>query len=211
MAHEEVTQWIESLANGDQEAATQLWEEYFEKLARLARRKLDGLPLRDSDENDIVQSAMYSFYEGAKKHRFDALRNRDDLWKLLVTITARKVTAKRRKHFAQKRGGGKVRGESIFIHGDDEEAEAGIGNVLGSEPTPELAADLAENCQTLLDRLDDEILRQIALLTLQGYKTEEIAGKLDCTRRTVERKLNRIREIWGDGEMDADELSQPTR
>jgi len=142
-------------------------------------------------------SAMNSFYQGMTQKKFDHLKSRDDLWKLLVTITARKATAKLRRHYAQKRGGGGVRGESVFQQEDDLRND-GIGNVLGTEPTPEFALGVAENCQLLLDKLGDDMLRQIALLTLEGYRTEEIAVKLGCVRRTIERKLERIRELWAE-------------
>lgn len=197
MSQEEVTVWIHHLADGNASAAEHLWNEYFTKLTRLARRKLEGIPLRDADEEDVALSAMNSFCTGLANQRFSALENRTDLWKLLVTITARKATARLRRHYAQKRGGGEVRGESVFISADDDRKD-GIGNVLGREPTPDLAADVAENCQLMLDKLQDETLRQVALHTLEGYRTEEIAVKLGCTRRTVERKLQRIREIWSE-------------
>jgi len=191
-----ITQWLLNLAQGDADAAEQMWNDYFGKLVRLARRKLDGLPSRDFDEEDVALSAMNSFYQGITKQKFAHIHNRDDLWKLLVTITARKATAKRRAHYAQKRGGGRLRGESVFGHTEDE--QGGLANILGTEPTPELAVSLAENCRLLLDQLPDETLRQVALWTLEGYRTEEIAEKLGCVRRTVERKLERIREIWGE-------------
>ena len=193
---ENISQWLLHLAEGNTETAENIWNDYFGKLVKLARRKLDGLPSRDFDEEDVALSAMHSFYQGIAKKKFDHLHNRDDLWKLLVTITARKVTAKRRAHFAQKRGGGRTRGESIF--GRLEDDLGGIANILGTEPTPELAVSVAENCRQMLDQLQDETLRQIALWTLEGYRTEEIAEKLGCVRRTVERKLERIREIWGE-------------
>jgi len=191
-----VSQWMMHLAEGDDEVAQKIWSDYFGKLVRLARRKLEGIPSRDYDEEDVALSAMNSFYHGLAQHKFDHLHHRDDLWKLLVTITARKVTARRRSYFAQKRGGGRVRGESIFGHQDEE--QDGLAKVLGSEPTPELAAEVAENCRQMLDQLNDETLRQVALWTLEGYRTEEIAEKLGCVRRTVERKLERVREIWGE-------------
>ena len=189
-----VSQWIMHLAEGDADVAQKIWNDYFGKLVRLARRKLEGIPNRDSDEEDIALSAMDSFYRGLAQHKFDHLHNRDDLWKLLVTITVRKVTARRRSYFAQKRGGGRVRGESIFGYQDDE--QNGLARVLGTEPTPELAVEVAENCRQMLEQLQDETLRQVALWTLEGYRTKEIADKLGCVRRTVERKLERIREIW---------------
>ena len=190
-----VSQWMLHLAEGDAEAAEKIWNDYFGKLVRLARRKLEGIPSRDSDEEDVAISAMKSFYKGLAQHKFDHVHNRDDLWKLLVTITARKATARRRSYCAQKRGGGQVRGESVFGHQDD--ARHGLAHVLGTEPTPELAASVAENCRRMLEQLQDETLQQIAIWTLEGYRTEEIASKLGCVRRTVERKLERIRESWG--------------
>jgi tRNA C32,U32 (ribose-2'-O)-methylase TrmJ len=44
--------------------------------------------------------------------------------------------------------------------------------------------------------LGEESLRQVAVHALEGFSTEEIAAKLGCTRRTVERKLERIRDKW---------------
>ena len=190
-----VSEWMLHIAEGDAEAARKIWNDYFGKLVRLAKRKLEGMPNRDSDEEDVALSAMNSFYQGLVRHQFDFIRHREDLWKLLVTITVRKATAKRRAFFAQKRGGGQVRGESVFGRPEDE--QEGLANVLGTEPTPELAVSLAENCRELLDQLQDATLRQVALWTLEGYRTAEIADKLGCVRRTVERKLERVREIWG--------------
>ena len=51
----------------------------------------------------------------------------------------------------------------------------------------------------MLDQLHDENLRTVALLKLQGYNNGEIAQQLDITRRSVERKLQRIRGLWEAG------------
>jgi len=194
---EQVTQWIARLGGGDQRAARLLWEEYFGKLVRLAERKLKSMPRRAADEEDVALSAMNSFCRGMAEGRFEQLNDREDLWKLLVTITARKACAQRRRHYAAKRGGGKVGGESIFSqHGTDSQRDAGIGAVLGREPTPELAATVADDCRRLLDRLGDDPLRQTAIYALEGYSTAEIAAKLGCLQRTVQRRLKTIREVW---------------
>ena len=194
---EEFTQWIARLSHGDERAARGLWEQYFTRLVLYARRKLERVPRRAVDEEDVALSAMYSFCRGMAAHRFDKVDDREDLWKLLVTITARKVCAHRRREHARKRGGGRVRGESAFerCQMGDEHAR-GIEAVLGEEPTPELAAMVAEDCRRLLDLLGDESLRRVALYRLEGYSTEEIAEKLECVRRTVERKLERIEAKW---------------
>ncbi len=195
---EEIVDWLNRLGNKDEQAAQEFWEQYFSKLVRLARRKLEGVPLRSADEEDVALSAMHSFCRGLAAHKFEDIAGADELWKLLVTITARKACAQRRMHFAQKRGAGRVRGESVFVRSDGEQSlfGEGIGGVLGNEPTPELAHGVAENCRQMLDSLGDETLRKIVVLTLEGYKTEEIAGQLGCARRTVERKLQLVRKKW---------------
>jgi DNA-directed RNA polymerase specialized sigma24 family protein len=197
----DLTCWIQRLGDGDSQAANIVWEVYFGKLVQLARRKLEGVTIRSADEEDVAISAMYSFYRGMKERKFDWIADREDLWKLLVTLTARKACAARRKHFAQKRGGGHVQGESFFErpggHDEDDYGE-GIAAVLGKEPTPEIAAGVAETCQVMLDKLGDERLRNIAVMTLEGLTPLDIADKLGCVRRTIERKLERIRKIWAE-------------
>lgn len=193
---DDVTRWIVRLTHGDEVAVQAIWERYFDKLVRLARKKLVSMPRRAADEEDVAISAMHSFYQGAAAGRFPRLNDRHDLWKLLVTITARKALAQMKRHHAQKRGAGHVRGESIFVRSQDPEEEGGIAQILGEEPTPEFACQVAETCGQLLDRLGEEDLKTIALYKMEGYSNEEIAQTLDCAVRTVERKLARIREQW---------------
>ncbi len=194
---EQISQWIVRLQQGDDRAAGVIWQEYFDKIVRLARRRLGGMPRRAVDEEDVALSAMNSLFRGAEAGRFPRLEDRDDLWKLLVTITARKAMKQQRRHFASKRGGGLVQGESVLRPSSPQEDRlGGIDQVLGREPTPELAEMLSEACQQMLNGLDDELLKQIANLKLEGYSTAEIAQQLRCSKRTVERKLERVREKW---------------
>jgi len=195
---DEVTIWIKGLSGGNERAAHLLWEQYFDRMVRLARRKFDqiGISRRAADEEDIALSAMNSFYKRAADGQF-CLGDRQELWKLLVTITIRKAYAELKRQKAKKRGEGLVRGESIFLKaGSDGGEMGGIGQVLGHEPTPELAALAAEGCEELLKMLDDETLVEVARYKLDGYTNEEIAEKLECVPRTVERKLRLIRDKW---------------
>jgi DNA-directed RNA polymerase specialized sigma24 family protein len=97
---------------------------------------------------------------------------------------------------AQKRGGGAVLGESALLGADSAGDAGGREQVLGREPTPEFAAEVAEECQRLLDRLDDDGMRAIALRKMGGDTNDEIAARLGCAPRTVERRLRLIRRIW---------------
>ncbi|HUT94074.1 MAG TPA: ECF-type sigma factor [Thermoguttaceae bacterium] len=188
MSDDEITVWLAALARGDELASQRIWEHYCHQLIDLARKKLGQAGRRAADEEDVALSAFNSFCQGAMAGRFPRLDDRHDLWRLLVTITARKAIKQMRDARRQKRGGAIVRGESAL--------HAGIGQVLGREPTPDFAAQMAEQTQRLLDLLEDESLKLIALLKLEGYTNEEIARSMDCSVRTVKRRLARIRQEW---------------
>ena len=86
-----VTRWLHELVAGDQAAAQELWNRYFQRLVGLARSKLRGAPRRAADEEDVALSAFDSFCRGAEQGRFPRLDDRDNLWRLLVVITERKA------------------------------------------------------------------------------------------------------------------------
>ena len=180
-----VTRWIDQLQAGDLAAAQPLWERYFQLLVELARRKLLGAKAHAADEEDVALSAFDSFCRGLKRGRFPDLQDRDNLWKLLVVLTGRKVCRLMRDDRHLKRGGAQPVG-----------ADQDLAEVLSQEPSPEFAAECAENCQHLLDLLGDAELRTIALSKMEGYTTKEIAGRLNCAPRTIERKLRLIRSLW---------------
>jgi DNA-directed RNA polymerase specialized sigma24 family protein len=192
-----VTAWISQLKAGEAAAAQPLWERYCCCLIGLARQKLRAAPRRVADEEDVALSAFDSFCRAAQQGRFSQLRDRDDLWPLLVVLTLRKALRLSRAEGRRKRGGGAVLDEAALTGLPRAGAgETGLDQVLGREPTPAFAAQFAEECQRLLDRLPDADLRAIALLKMENYTVEEIAARLGCVPRTVRRRLQRIRSLW---------------
>ncbi|MGF1581895.1 MAG: ECF-type sigma factor [Gemmataceae bacterium] len=183
-----VTHWIQLMPDGGQQAVQQLWEKYFKRLVGLVRAKLQNFPRQIADEEDLALSAFDSFCRGLEQGRFPQMADRTNLWSLLVTITARKVLNLKRDQQRLKRGGGNT------SDGLDDAIE--LENVLGEEPSPDFAAEVAEECQRLLDLLGDEDLRRVTLWKMEGFTNKEIAQKLPCSPRTVERKLDLIRGIW---------------
>lgn len=178
-----VTTWLDKLKAGDSDAAQHLWQRYYPRLVKLAHRKLAGLPRRVSDEEDVVLSAFHSFCQAVEAGRFPSLESRDDLWQLLVMHTARKAIDQRRY-------------QNRFKRRQETAQEVAPELIVGDEPDPEFAASVAEELGRLLDLLGDGLLRTIALRRLEGYTNEEIAGAIDCSLRTVERKLVLIRALW---------------
>lgn len=193
-----VTEWLRSIEQGDYHAATELWSYCFPRLLKYSKRKLPDQLKRVLDEEDVALSAFKSFCLAAANGKFPQLNNRDDLWKLLLTIAGRKAQAYVRHELREKRGGGKVSGESIFLNEGDSPAspEAGIGSVAGSEATPDMIAQFTDQVQQLLEMLKDDKLKTVALLRVEGYSVEEIADRLECGKRTIERKLTLIRRTW---------------
>jgi DNA-directed RNA polymerase specialized sigma24 family protein len=184
-----VTAWIGDLKAGGDGAAQRLWERYFEQLVQLARKRLRGATRADCDEEDAALSAFDSFCRGVKNGRFPRLDDRDDLWRILVVLTQRKVADQVRHEMTLRRGGGNVRGE-LTVDG------SGLDQLPSLEPTPEFAAILAEEYRRRLEALGSENLRRVAVWKLEGYTADEVAARLGCTRRAVQRKLNLIRREW---------------
>ena len=113
----------------------------------------------------------------------------------LVVIAARKALNSARDQRRLKRGGGQVRLEADLAR-DEGDQDAVLAAVVGREPTPDFAVAVAESLRHRLDALGDDVLRQVALLRLEGYNNDEIAERLGCTSRTVIRKVEVIRRHW---------------
>ena len=193
-----ITQWIDELRAGDSAAAEKIWQRYFQQLVQLAKQRLEGAGRAVADEEDVALSAFKSFWLGAREGRFPKLTDRDSLWSLLVAITAHKATDLIRHQNRLKRGG-----QGVDV--SDLDRSPGIINIerlskiVYEQPTPEFAAQISEQFDLLLSKLDharDPDLIKIALAKMQGDSTADISLQLGCVRRTVERKLTLIRRIW---------------
>src|SRR5215813_14084043 len=112
-----VTRWVTALKGGDLAAAQPLWERYHRRLVSLARQRLQCARRRQADEEDVVQSAFHSFFQGVARGRFPQLQDRDNLWRLLVVITARKALDQLAHERSKRQGGGTVGGESRISSG----------------------------------------------------------------------------------------------
>jgi len=191
-----VTGWIREAKAGDEDAVQRLWERYFPQLVALCQKRLRGHPRRVADEEDVALSVFDSFCQRAAEGRFPQLQDRDDLWRLLVVIAARKAINLVRYDRRQRRGGQRVIGESDLRSAESDTDAPGLEQIIGREPTPEFAALVAEEYERLLAVLEGVGLREIAQRKLEGYTNEEIAQQLACSLRTVERKLWVIRKRW---------------
>ena len=175
-----ITRLIHALQDGRTSAVAPLLEVYFDRLVQLARQRLQDLPSLAAYDEDV---ALRSFYSLCQRVRDPArplpLASRDDLWRLLATRTISRAIDLIRRHRP---------GETAGAYDPEQ--------LLSREPTPEEAAATADECRRLLDALEEPELRQVALWKVEGYTNEEIAARLDCVPRSVERKVRRIRLLW---------------
>jgi len=190
--------WILEAQQGDADAQAGLWDRYYHKLVRLACTKLQGMGKIPNDAEDVAVNAFQSFYKAAEAGRFPNLADRDELWRLLFQMTARKAIDHVRHENRECRGGGRVQGESVLTSPDDADNLMGLANVIGDEPTPEFAILMTERCDELLQKLaaEHEQLPAIAEDKLAGFSNSEIAERQNCGLRTVERRLALIKDIW---------------
>ena len=72
----------------------------------------------------------------------------------------------------------------------------GLAALPAPGPTPELAAEVAEECRRRLGALGDDELRRVVVDKMEGYTNEEIAARCGWSLGKVERKLRLIRKTW---------------
>jgi DNA-directed RNA polymerase specialized sigma24 family protein len=71
-----------------------------------------------------------------------------------------------------------------------------LNDLVSSSPTPDFLVALEEQYLRLLDMLRNDQLREIVILRIEGYTTEEISERISIGLRAVERKLQLIRAKW---------------
>ncbi|KAA5545502.1 RNA polymerase subunit sigma-70 [Roseiconus nitratireducens] len=200
-----VSHWLDRVKQGDSVAANHIWQHYFDRLVRSVRRRLQGQNHAVSDEEDIVLSVFDSFYAAAEKGRFPDLSDRDDLWRLLLRMSARKVIDKHRRDRRQRRGG------EVKIHslGGDHET---IIEAIGDEPSPEMVLMMQESVENIFSHLGVGQLQDLAVAKLEGHTNAELALRFSCSERTIERRLHLIREkcqqeLFADNECSPEKTS----
>jgi RNA polymerase sigma-70 factor (ECF subfamily) len=177
------------LRAGDEGAAALVFHRFAHRLIGLARSRLDRLLRQKVDPEDVLQSVFQSFFAKSTEGHFD-LRDWDSLWAILTVITLRKC-GRHLKHFRAARRD--VRREVPGTGPDD----LGDWEAVCREPSPTEAAVLSETLEQLLRGLEGRH-RDIVTLRLQGYANPEIAARLGCTERTIQRVLDRVRQWLGD-------------
>ena len=186
-----VTMWINAVRQGDASAAEHLWRRYFQQLMAQARLRMTNVDRSGYDEEDAAISTFHILCTKLQEGHYASLSDRDELWQLMLTVLIRKVGRRVKYQQASKR------------------STARTGQVgFSVDELPAATSDeISEECFELIALLNDSNLEQVALLKFEGYTNEEIAAKLNRTRRTIQRMLNLIRSLWQEA-LDRDQSTE---
>lgn len=171
--------WLHEFQAGSRNPIRHLLQRYLPRLVGLAISRLRDEPQLLGYAEDIASGVFHQFCLGIERGRFDAVADRKSLWQLLAVMTVRRTIDLKRKARREEQ----FAGETASI-------------VSSREPTPDIKAEAHDDVRQLLESLNDADLKQIALLKMSGCENEEIAAQLGCGLRTVERRLERIRQHW---------------
>ena len=177
---------LSRVRNGDEQAATELFDRYLDRLIELARSQLSPQLAPRFDPEDVVQSAYRSFFRLARADRC-RLRKDEKLWHLLAAITINKARKAAERHRARKRAV-----ELECRNAAESDLCPVPTRAVARDPTPVEAAVLIEETECTMRRLSP-LHRQILFLQLQGHSTEATARHAECSHRTVRRALELAR------------------
>ena len=209
----QVTMWLRKLESGDAKSASDLYQHFCSRLQLLVKGQIPTHVRATYDQDDVAVSAFHSLFLGIRERRYQ-FGNREDFWRLLMVIAERKIAKRIRYETRDKRDVRRRMANSVFLRlspDQQDDENAGVKSLPGYEPSPEFATEVAETCENLLASLPDDSCRKIALLMLENYTAEQVAKKLGCSRRTVQRKLLVIRRTWQDAggiEISREKMSQ---
>jgi RNA polymerase sigma-70 factor, ECF subfamily len=178
---------VTRLRQGEDQAAAEVFELYATRLIDLARSRLSERLRRKLDPEDVLQSALKSFFSGVRDGTIP-LADWDNLWTMLVVITLRKCQKQVVYYGRARRAIGRE------AQGTPDGSEWCVAyEAIAREPLPEEAAQLVDTLEEALSGLDD-VDRQVVLQTLQGIKPAQVSTNLVITQRRTYRVLERVRD-----------------
>jgi hypothetical protein len=203
-----VADWLWSLkaysrsCSYSQCAARAAYQDFLDRLIGLARARLACYGRSTPGERSETYDGSRRLLEGIRMDRLVSVDDEQDLWLILMVQADRAMVERARQRDAShdETGGG---AGQYHLHW---QADATGSKIVGPEPTLTFAAQILEEIESSLNRLDEASqptgqvdaghLKTIAVMRLQRYTNREIAHALGCVERTVDRRIAIVKRIW---------------
>ena len=164
-----------------------LFDLFHEEMAAAARHlfRLYDLDQAVEDELGVVDEALTVLWRDARKGQIAWLVNPDDFLKVfhraLRSATAHSFASGRRVR----------RGGTAF-----QRREMDLDRIPSRSPDPSDEAAVVLDYETLVEHLEDPVLRNVAELERVSHSIRQIARKLGMSRSAVGRAFEQIRLTW---------------
>lgn len=182
---------VERWRDGDEEAATTLYQLYVDRLMQIVSNHLLSSYQKQVEPEDVLQSAFGTVFRRLRNGRFE-FDSDADVWKLLVTVVLNKLRNRVRYLNAERRDiRREMKGEADF--------DGALAAQLAIPPGVEEATEFAYLMRDLFELpslSEDE--KKLLQLRMEGFGQQEIADQLGVTDRTIRRMTDRIRDRLND-------------
>ena len=168
---------LRQFRGGHIDAATELYSRYATRLLELAKKRTGVELSHRVDPEDVVQSVFRTFFRRAAEGSYQ-VPNGDTLWKLLMVIALNKIRSLADYHRADKRDVRRTQPILGVLSADHEQESLYVLQIT----IDELTSQLHESHQLMIR------------MRIEGYAVEEIATKVQRSKRTTERVLQAFRE-----------------
>ncbi len=169
---------------GEQDAASELYLRYAKRLQGLAKNQTSTELAVRKGADDIIQSVFRTFFRRVSVGQYDVIEG-EDLWRLFMVIALNKIRNAAEFHRAKKRDVRKTKSvdsdlyRTFSTHEKDEHVaivvlQLTIDNIVSGMPGQS---------------------RELVQLRMEGYSVAEIATKTKRAQRSVERVLQKFRQI----------------
>lgn len=187
-----VTGFLRDARLGRVLAIERLTDKYLNRLENFANTRMSATYKQVEDEEDVAINVLHEFFIGFMNGKYDGLRNRKQLWRLLAKITVCRVIDHYEKYNAKKRGAGSTQNVGNMSAEDTSSDFGVISDMSIDEIDPQLSVALKDSYNRMLESICDTKDQRIVQLNLEGLGNKEIAKKLRITERTVRNRLDAI-------------------
>lgn len=193
-----ITRLLGPFKGNDRQAAAEIWHRYRHLLVTLADRWLRGVSRRSVDEDDIAQAAFLQCWKQVTAGKYSELADREDLERILRDPVGKTAMDHKRNASAQKRGGGRVLGDSAILTSPESSSLAGVAgiaerNVMAPDELAEFHATWTRLFEMLTSSEHEIATARLADFTVTD---KELAEQFECSVSLIRLRLKTIRKKW---------------